>query len=59
MYDSQNTSCKMIQNTFHVSNKRQRGMTCDDWPHTKYFGSLVIILGPIDFSLLILTLNDA
>ena len=28
----------------------------DDWPRTKYFGSLIIEL--IDVSLLILTLND-
>ena len=36
-----------------------RGMTCDEWPHIKYFGSLIILLELIDVSLLILTLNDA
>ena len=36
-----------------------RGMTSDEWPHIKYFGSLIILLEPIDVSLLLLTLNDA
>ena len=36
-----------------------KGMTCDEWPHIKYFGSLIILLELIDVSLLILTLNDA
>ena len=31
------------------------GMTCDEWPHIKYFGSLIILLELIDVSLLLLT----
>ena len=34
-------------------------MTCDEWPHKKYFGSSVILLELIEVSLLILTLNGA
>ena len=37
-----------------------RGMTCGyEWPHIKYFGILLNLLQLNDFSLLILTLNDA
>ena len=36
-----------------------RGMTSDEWPHIKYFGSLIILLELIDVRLLLLTLNDA
>ena len=35
-----------------------RGMICDEWPHVKYFGSLIVLLQLIDVSLLILTFND-
>ena len=36
-----------------------REMTCDEWPHIKKFGRLIISLEQIDVSLLLLTLNDA
>ena len=36
-----------------------RRITCDEWPHIKYFSSLIILLELIDVSQLILTLNDA
>ena len=37
-----------------------RGMRSEEWPHIKYFGSLIILLELIDVSLLlVLTLNDA
>ena len=36
-----------------------RGMTCDEWPHIKYFGILITLLELNDVILLILTLNDA
>ena len=35
------------------------GITCDEWPNIKYFGGLIILLEPIDVSLLILTSNYA
>ena len=35
-----------------------RGMTCDEWPHIKYFSILITLLELNDESLLILTLND-
>ena len=36
-----------------------RRMACSEWPHVKYFGSLIILSELIDVSLVILTLNDA
>ena len=31
-----------------------RGMTCDEWPHVKFFGSLIVLWELIDVSPLIL-----
>ena len=36
-----------------------REMTCDEWPHIKYYSSLIILLELTDVRLLLLTLNDA